>query len=791
MRNFRIFAACMLTVFLVGCNDSDSGSSPVSVPNVVGDTQAAATSSLTGAGLTVGSVTSQASSTVASGEIISESPAAASSVAKGSTVTLVVSSGPPMATVPSAVNDTQSAATTAITQAGFTVGTVANQSSATVPSGEVISESPAAGTSVVAGSAINLVVSSGLTVGGVAASGYPVANGPGYALDAATGTQVPFVTDSSGDYSVSVFGFAGPFLLHVLGVTSGGSPVNMYSLASSAGAGTTVNVTPLSDVVLAYAAGITTQNLESACTANQPACPALLNGILANLATANTAVVGAIPASVLSAFGITPSTFNAITSQFAATHTGVDGLLDALSVLPPITTGGSYTISLLGATPTPVATVPTSGTAGTSGGAPTAGAAPAAAALTQAQNLVAVAGEIQGFFSSISALFAASVPSPTQVQTLLNQNLLNDGLNAAGFAMFITGPQGQPKGFMITGGGVAPYSGAHFTGTAPGPAITYDANNCVTAIWVYNSGGANTQQLTDTIPASNAAGVCTGGTWLFAGDGHTYESELSPTFSRSQSAGTFTYKTAFGLSTDPTQTLGNLPPSSTLTPYEFVAIAGPGITTIGAAGATTPSLVLLLAPPVPTPPAVLPEANGIVDADGTIDPYYGANAPGLQSCAAILGGANTSYTSATPCFNGNALAGSDYTIGFYTLNSSFQPVLLSQQMQRLNISITAVAVPISYYPTITGVTPASTSIAAGTATTVTTTWTLPLGATSDSQGVDLYNGSTHLFGNENELAPTATSNGIMVPSLQLTPTTGSAHLNTVIGGLNVSTGTAF
>jgi hypothetical protein len=338
---------------------------------------------------------------------------------------------------------------------------------------------------------------------------------------------------------------------------------------------------------------------------------------------------------------------------------------------------------------------------------------------------------------------------------------------------------------------VAPYSGAHFTGTAPGPAITYDANNCVTAIWVYNSGGANTQQLTDTIPASNAAGVCTGGTWLFAGDGHTYTSELSPAFSRSQTAGSFIYKTVFGLFTDPTQTIANLPPSSTPTPYELVIIFGPGITTIGAAAATAPSYVLLAAPPVPTPPAVLPEQNGIFDANGTIDPYYGANASGLQSCAAILAGSNTNYTSATPCFNSSALAGSDYTIGFYNLNSSFQPILLSQQMQRLNISIAAVAVPTSYYPTITAVTPASTSIAAGAATTVTTTWTLPLGATSDSQGLDLYNGSTHLYGYENNVAPTATSNGIMVPSLQLTPTNGSAHVNTIIGGLTVSTGTAF
>src|SRR5204863_4970300 len=45
----------------------------VAVPNVVGQMQTAATSALTGAGLTLGTVTMQSSSTVAAGSVISES----------------------------------------------------------------------------------------------------------------------------------------------------------------------------------------------------------------------------------------------------------------------------------------------------------------------------------------------------------------------------------------------------------------------------------------------------------------------------------------------------------------------------------------------------------------------------------------------------------------------------------------------------------------------------------------------------------------------------------------------
>jgi hypothetical protein len=63
--------------------------------------------------------------------------------------------------VPNVVGATQGAASAAITGAELVVGTVTTASSPTVPSGEVISENPGAGTSAVSGSAVNLVVSTG------------------------------------------------------------------------------------------------------------------------------------------------------------------------------------------------------------------------------------------------------------------------------------------------------------------------------------------------------------------------------------------------------------------------------------------------------------------------------------------------------------------------------------------------------------------------------------------------------------------------------------------------------
>src|SRR5205807_4385242 len=87
----------------------------IPVPDVVGQTQAAAASAITGAGLTVGAVTHQSSSTVASGSVISQSPAAGTSVASGSAVNLVVSSGPGQIAVPDVVGQTHAAAANAIT----------------------------------------------------------------------------------------------------------------------------------------------------------------------------------------------------------------------------------------------------------------------------------------------------------------------------------------------------------------------------------------------------------------------------------------------------------------------------------------------------------------------------------------------------------------------------------------------------------------------------------------------------------------------------------------------------
>jgi uncharacterized repeat protein (TIGR03803 family) len=78
----------------------------VAVPNVVGLTQTAAATAITGVGLVVGTVTTASSPTVLSGDVISQSPVAPTLVNLGSAVDLVISTGPAVSLKPQTITFT-------------------------------------------------------------------------------------------------------------------------------------------------------------------------------------------------------------------------------------------------------------------------------------------------------------------------------------------------------------------------------------------------------------------------------------------------------------------------------------------------------------------------------------------------------------------------------------------------------------------------------------------------------------------------------------------------------------
>jgi beta-lactam-binding protein with PASTA domain len=137
------------------------GTTPVSVPTVVGMTQSEAVNTLISAGLFIGQITEQYNDVVAQGLVFSQSPLQGSAVPAGTPVDLWISKGPHQITVPAVVGLALQTAVTAIENAELVVGSLVEQYSDTIPSGSVISQNPDAGTVVNSGSAVDLIISKG------------------------------------------------------------------------------------------------------------------------------------------------------------------------------------------------------------------------------------------------------------------------------------------------------------------------------------------------------------------------------------------------------------------------------------------------------------------------------------------------------------------------------------------------------------------------------------------------------------------------------------------------------
>jgi beta-lactam-binding protein with PASTA domain len=132
-------------------------------PDVIGQTEADANTAITAVdNLTVGSLTYQYSDIIGVGLVMSQSPPGGTTVPVGFPVNLVVSLGQPV--VPDVVGMTETDANSVITAVSLIVGTVTYEYSDTVGAGTVINQTPRRGTTVLVGSAVNLIVSLGQPV---------------------------------------------------------------------------------------------------------------------------------------------------------------------------------------------------------------------------------------------------------------------------------------------------------------------------------------------------------------------------------------------------------------------------------------------------------------------------------------------------------------------------------------------------------------------------------------------------------------------------------------------------
>jgi serine/threonine-protein kinase len=127
------------------------GPPPVPIPQVSG-TFAQAEATLVAAGFKV-TEAKEYSEAVPVGNVTRTAPTVGTPIQKGTTVTVYVSLGPPLVTVPNLRGKTVAGATAKLQNVGLKVGAVYGP-----PGGTVFKESPGAGNSVKAGSAVNLYV---------------------------------------------------------------------------------------------------------------------------------------------------------------------------------------------------------------------------------------------------------------------------------------------------------------------------------------------------------------------------------------------------------------------------------------------------------------------------------------------------------------------------------------------------------------------------------------------------------------------------------------------------------
>lgn len=237
---------------------------------------------------------------------------------------------------------------------------------------------------------------------GTAASGSPI-TGLVNVKDA-LGHSASATIDATGHYNLDVAGMTPPFILWAQG-SANGHTVTIYSTAATAG---TIDITPITNLILASALGATPE-----------AAYAAWNGTQVSTAQVSAAkvLVQAALAPLLSGAGVAQGT-DLMTASFSTDHTGLDAALDALTI--GYTNGmATITNSATGSTYTENLANPSAAT-----GLPSTDAVATQTFVTDLQGISAV-------WTSILSLWSTSVPTDQQLQTAIGP-LIATGFMAYG-----------------------------------------------------------------------------------------------------------------------------------------------------------------------------------------------------------------------------------------------------------------------------------------------------------------------------------------------------------------------
>ncbi|MHB8763169.1 MAG: hypothetical protein ACYDA8_02320 [Deferrisomatales bacterium] len=231
-------------------------------------------------------------------------------------------------------------------------------------------------------------------LGGVAAAGAPIV-GTVTVKDSSSPAKTKTETIAAdGTYTVDVSGLTPPFALRANGAV-GGRIYQLYSGATAADVGGTVNITPLTDLIIANMAGqIAERYFDAGNFAGMT--PAALDEA--------QSVLRARLQPILAAVGLA-DTIDLLRASFSTDRTGLDAALDVLRVtVDPVTSQASIENIITRQKITDDLLSKTDSGAFTAGGDITQG-------VTELQKIV------KGF-DDFAALFATSLPAPNNAQLL-------------------------------------------------------------------------------------------------------------------------------------------------------------------------------------------------------------------------------------------------------------------------------------------------------------------------------------------------------------------------------------
>ncbi|KAB8065010.1 hypothetical protein [Janthinobacterium violaceinigrum] len=595
------------------------------------------------------------------------------------------------------------------------------------------------------------------TLSGTAAVGAPV-SGSVIAIDSKGKISVAVSTGAGGAYTLDVGGMTAPFLLSITG-TAGGKQVTMNSIATAAGQ--TVNITPLTDLIVSAASGQPGGTaLASVCAPVANTVPAACTAALASAATQQR-LDAAIAAVVAMIKPINTSNTNPLTGAFVANGTGMDAVLDQILVAPAEAQGAMATVTLI-ATNSTLGSVTLPAAAG---GASTIPAAtpPSDADLAKANAAASVLPEIRACMASLSALYPKTgfvVPSAAAVSPFVD-GTFNMG-TAVGKAEIVSAltstDQAAHAGLTIEALGLAsvnmqPLSTdeiaaltsstststtrvADFIGNRLGAgatAIAFTAGKPSSA-WVQLRIGTDAGMLNWKLVKTSDTSGCAGG-WKLAGSGHL-DMHMNARIQRSlDGAGTASFAREWAAHVELDTVLQENPA------INKIDVRGPGLTTFGdfqTPGTAGSKLQLIL-------PATGYTHMRIADSNGAASAFYN-NAEAIQSCQdlASLPAGTPGLGAGTACIDETKAApGKVYVWTLKTPNGAvsafpFQinAVPLSKAFARANQA--------SLFATITSITPAKlSSIAAATlldgAVTFNYTQSATYGSKMDNCGLYLFN----------------------------------------------------